>query len=203
MTDAIKCTCTLLFLVGASTGFAQSNTTSGQKTGVPPTTTMRNANGISSTASASTAPSSTGDPDTEANIQKMERELMQADKIHDTIPFTKYLDENIIAFGPGWKAVGKAEVLQGIKYPCTVNSVAMSDFASKWVTPESVLVTYTGTEDRTCEGKTSATKEFTSSLWHKTAGTWTTIFHQATTVEPMNAAAPPQAASVPPRPPVQ
>jgi hypothetical protein len=135
-----------------------------------------------------------GDPATEANIQKMEQELAQAAYANDTVPFTKYIDDNIVVFGAaGWKAVSKAEVLQGVKSnPCTVNSTAMSDFAYKWISADAVLVTYTITEDRTCQGKTAAAKEFTSSLWHQTGGTWTTIFHQATTVEPMTAAGPPQ-----------
>jgi hypothetical protein len=135
-----------------------------------------------------------GDPATEANIQKMEQDLTQAVKAHDTVPFTKYIDDNIIVFdAAGWKAVGKAEVLQGVKSnPCTINSTAMSDFAYKWISTDAVLVTYTLIEDRTCQGKTTATKEYTSSLWRKTGGTWTTIFHQETTVGPMTAAGPPQ-----------
>jgi hypothetical protein len=135
-----------------------------------------------------------GDPDTDANIQKMEQELTQAVKNHDTVPFTKYIDDNIVVFGAaGWKAVSKAEVLQGVKSnPCTVNSTAMSDFAYNWISRDAVLVTYTLTEDRTCQGKTATTKEYTSSLWHKTGGTWTTTFHQETTVKPMTAAGPPQ-----------
>jgi hypothetical protein len=124
-----------------------------------------------------------GDPATEANIQKMEQELTQAVKNHDTVPFTRYIDDNIVVFGAaGWKAVGKAAVLQGVESnPCTVNSTALSDFAYKWISTDAVLLTYTLTEDRTCQGKTAAAKEFTSSLWHKTGGTWTTIFHQETT----------------------
>jgi hypothetical protein len=124
-----------------------------------------------------------GDPATEANIQKMEQELAQAAYANDTVPFTKYIDDNIVVFGaPGWKAVGKAQVLQGVKSnQCTANNTAMSDLAYKWISTDAVLLTYPLTEDRTCQGKTAAAKEFTSSLWHKTGGTWTTIFHQETT----------------------
>ena len=130
MTDAIERTCTFLLLLGASTCLAQSTTSSGQKTDVKPTTTS-DTHGLSITASPSTMTPMSGDPATETNIQKMEQELRQAVKTHDTVPFTKYIDDNIVVFGAaGWKAVGKAEVLQGVKSnPCTLNSTAMSDFA--------------------------------------------------------------------------
>jgi hypothetical protein len=194
MTDAIKRTCPFLLLLGASTCFAQSTTTSGQKTSVKPTNTTSDTHGLSITASPSTMTPMSGDPATETNIQKMEQELRQAVKTHDTVPFTKYIDDNIIVFGAaGWKALGKAEVLQGVKSnPCTLDNTAMSDFAYKWISRDAVLVTYTLTEDRICQGKTAATKEYFSSLWHKTGGTWTTNFHQETTVKTMTAAGPPQ-----------
>jgi hypothetical protein len=107
MTDAIERTCTFWLLLGASTCFAQSTTSSGQKTDVKPTTTS-DTHGLSITASPSTMTPMSGDPATETNIQKMEQELRQAVKTHDTVPFTKYIDDNIVVCGAaGWKAVAR------------------------------------------------------------------------------------------------
>jgi hypothetical protein len=122
-----------------------------------------------------------GDPATEANLQKMETELSQANAAHDTAPFTKYLDDNIVALGPGWKDTGKAEVLEGVKSnPCTVANSVLSGFSYKWISPDVVLVSYMEKYTSTCNGKTTSTAEHDNSLWQRKDGMWVAVFHQAT-----------------------
>jgi hypothetical protein len=165
MKDAIRSCCTL-FLLTTSVAFSQSTTSStAQNTG--------------SAAPAMASPN--GDPTTEASLQKMETELAQADAAHDTAPFTKYLDDNIVALGPGWKASGKAEVLEGIKsMACTVTNPTVSGFSYKWITPDVVLLSYMENYTSTCQGKTMPRAEHDSSLWQRKNGTWVAVFHQAT-----------------------
>jgi len=105
-----------------------------------------------------------GDPATEASLQKMETELSQAAAAHDTAPFTKYLDDNVVALGPGWKASNKAEVLDGVKSTeCTTTNAAVSGFSYKWLTPDIVLVSYMQNYTSTCKGKTTPTAEHENS----------------------------------------
>lgn len=167
----MKCTfrsCCALFLLTTSLAFSQTTT-----------------------APAPTASSSTGDPAAEASLQKMETELNVANAAHDTAPFTKYLDDNIVALGPGWRANGKADVLQGVKSgnPCTVASPTLSGFSYKWLTPDMVLVSYMENYTMTCQGKTMPKTERDNSLWQKKHGNWMAVFHQATAEESSDAAA--------------
>lgn len=167
MKNAIRSCCTL-FLLTASVAFSQ-NTTSGapQNTG--------------SAAAAPGMAGTNGDPTTEANLQKMETELSQANTAHDTAPFTKYIDDNIVALGPGWKASSKADVLEGIKSTeCTVANPTVSGFSYKWITPDVVLVSYMENYTSTCKGKTTPTAEHDTSLWQRKNGQWVVVFHQAT-----------------------
>jgi hypothetical protein len=129
----------------------------------------------------------TGDPATEATLQKMEMELAKADTAHDTAPFEKYLDDNIVALGPGWHSNGKAETLAGIKSsPCTSSDATLSGFSYRWLSADMVLMSYMENYTSTCQGKARPTAERDSSLWQKKNGRWVAVFHQATTEEPTN-----------------
>jgi hypothetical protein len=158
----------MLFLLTTSVAFSQ-------------TTTGATPQNAASTAAAPGMASLNGDPATEATLQKMETELSQAAAARDTAPFTKYLDDNVVALGPGWKASSKADVLEGIKSTeCTTSNSAVSGFSYKWITPDVVLVSYMENYTSTCKGKTTPTAEHDSSLWQRKNGTWTSVFHQAT-----------------------
>lgn len=147
---------------------------------------------LSQATGASTAAptASAGDSATEASLQKMETELTQAEAARDTAPFTKYLDDNIVALGPGWHYTGKASVLEGIKSgnPCTTTNPSVSGFSYKWLTADIVLVSYMESYTSTCQGKSTSATERDSSLWQKKNGSWTAVFHQATAEMPSGAA---------------
>jgi len=169
MKTAIRSCCTLFLL---TTSFAFSQTT-----------------GTSSATPAPTASSAAADPAAEASLQKMETELSQANAARDTAPFTKYLDDNIVALGPGWRANSKADVLEGIKSsPCASSHPTLSGFSFKWLTPDVVLLSYTENYTLTCQGKATPTTERDSSLWQKKHGSWLAVFHQATAELPSNTA---------------
>jgi hypothetical protein len=167
MKNAIRSYCTL-FLLTVSAAFAQT---------MPAGTAQ-------SPGNASTAPGMagmSGDPTTEASLQKMETELAQAAAVNDTAPFTKYIDDNILALGPGWKATGKAEVMAAIKdTTCSTTSPTLAGFSYKWISSDVVLVTYSDSYTMTCKGKTTPVSEHDSSLWQRKNGQWMSVFHQAT-----------------------
>jgi hypothetical protein len=123
-----------------------------------------------------------GDPTTEASLQKMETELAQADVARDPAPFTKYLDDNIIALGPGWNDRSKAEVLKDIQSsPCAITNPTLTGFTYKWLTPDVVLVSYMLNQTETCNGKTMpGGDQHANSLWQKKNASWLAVFHQTT-----------------------
>lgn len=159
-----------LFLLGTSYALSQTPATGdAQSMGTPATAAQP---GMSSMG---------GDPAAEASLQKMEMELSKAAAAHDPTPFSKYLDDNVIALGPGWHYNNKAEVLAGIKsIPCTSSNNTVSGFSYRWLTPDMVLVSYTGNGTMTCGGKTTSGAEHETSLWQKKNGTWVSVFHQGT-----------------------
>jgi hypothetical protein len=173
MKNAIRFYCTL-FLLTTSTAFSQSMAADSAQT----------------PGSAGTAPATGslhGDTATEAALQKMETELAQAGAAHDPAPFTKYIDADIVALGPGWKAMGKAQVMEGIKdTTCTTTNPTLSGFSYKWLSPDIVLVSYMENDTTTCKGKTTQVNEHDSSLWQKKNGQWMAVFHQATADMPSN-----------------
>jgi hypothetical protein len=167
MKNAIRSYCTL-FVLTTSAAFSQSMPDGNAQT--------------PATASATPAMAGmSGDSTTEAGLQKMETELAQADAVHDTAPFEKYIDDNIVALGPGWKAMGKAQVMEAIKdTTCSTTNPTLSGFSYKWLSPDIVLVSYLENATNTCKGKATQLSDHDSSLWQKKNGQWMAVFHQAT-----------------------
>jgi hypothetical protein len=164
MLKAFRSYCTLL-LLATSVTFAQNMPAQepGATSGAPGMSSMR------------------GDPATEASLQKMEMELSKAVASHDTTPFAKYIDDNIVALGPGWKSNSKAEVIDSIKNsPCTTVNTTVSGFSYKWLSPDIVLVSFMENGTMTCNGKTTQVAEHDSSLWQRKNGKWMAVFHQET-----------------------
>ena len=50
---------------------------------------------------------------------------------------------------------------------CVVNSFSLSDFSYMWLDKNTVVMTYTGTQDATCAGKKQGEKVFATSIWQK------------------------------------
>ena len=166
--------CCALFLLTTSVAFSQT----------PAGSTPQSAD---TAAAASATAGMNGDPATETNLQKMENELAQGDVARDSAPFTKYLDDDIIALGPGWSDHGKAEVVKEVQSgPCAVTNPALTSFAYKWISADVVLVSYKLNQTVTCNGKTTQSAEHANSLWQRKNGKWLAVFHQSTADMPMS-----------------
>jgi hypothetical protein len=163
----------MLFLLTTSVAFSQSTTANAPQN-------MGNASASAGIATMS------GDPTTEANLQKMEIELAQGDVARDPVPFTKYLDDDIIALGPGWSDRSKAEVLKDIQSgPCTTSNPTLTGFTYKWLLPDMVLVSYMLNQTETCNGKAMpGGDQHANSLWQRKNGKWVAVFHQTTAEVP-------------------
>jgi len=61
-----------------------------------------------------------------------------------------------------------------------VNSFSLSDFSYMWLDKDTVVMTYTGTQDATCDGKKQGGKVFATSIWQRKGGKWLSPFHQET-----------------------
>jgi Domain of unknown function (DUF4440) len=115
---------------------------------------------------------------TEQEIRKLETSLWQAWKDHNAKPFEEHLTPDSIDLGTPPER-GKANILKSITTArCQVKSFSLSGFAYSWLDDKSVIVTYVGTQDATCNGKKVPEKVNASSVWVKRGNKWLTPFHQ-------------------------
>lgn len=122
---------------------------------------------------------------TNANVEKALQAKEQAGwqgwKDHTSKPVEDMTPENVINIADGTVARGRQQVLHELASSgCDVNSFSLSDFSYMWLDKDTVLMTYTATQDATCSGKKQAGKVIASSLWQKKDGKWVSPFHQET-----------------------
>jgi len=123
---------------------------------------------------------------TEKALQSKEQSGWQAWKDHNAKPIEAMTPESAINIADGVVARGKQEILKSVTGPgCTVNSFSLSDFSYLWVDKDTVLITYTATQDATCSGTKQVGKVIATSLWHKQGGKWMSPFHQETAADGM------------------
>ena len=122
----------------------------------------------------------------EKTLQSMEQTGWQAWKDHDAKPVEGMTPDNVINIADGAVSKGKQQVLKSMADSgCTVNSFSLSDFSYMWLDKDTVLMTYTATQDATCGGKKQAGKVIAASLWQKQKDKWMSPFHQETEVPGM------------------
>lgn len=122
---------------------------------------------------------------TNANVEKAleanEQAGWQGWKDHTSKPVEAMTPENVINIADGAVARGRQQVLHEMASSgCDVNSFSLSDFSYMWLDKDTVLMTYTATQDATCSGKKQAGKVIATSLWQKKNGKWVSPFHQET-----------------------
>ncbi len=122
----------------------------------------------------------------EKSLQTMEQAGWQAWKDHDAKPMAAMIPDDVINIADGTMQRSKQEIMKELNSgDCKVNSYNLSDFSYLWLDRDSVMMTYTATQDATCGGKKQAGKVIASSLWVKKGGKWVSPFHQETATEGM------------------
>jgi hypothetical protein len=123
---------------------------------------------------------------TEKALQAKEESGWQGWKDHNPKAAEAMTPEHAINIADGVIAKGKQEIVKSVTDPgCMVNSFSLSDFSYIWLDKDTVLMTYTATQDATCSGKKQVGKVIATSLWQKQNGKWMSPFHQETAAEGM------------------
>lgn len=104
----------------------------------------------------------------------------QSYKDHNAKPIEEMTPEDSISISDGLVLKGKKQILSGLTPGCDVKSFSLSDFSFLWLDKDTVMMTYTATQDVTCAGKKQNGKVIASSLWQKKSGKWVSPFHQET-----------------------
>lgn len=122
----------------------------------------------------------------ENSLKTKEQAGWQAFKDKDPKAFQDMVPDDVVNIADGTIDRGKPAILKDISSGmCAVNSFSLSDFAFQWIDKDAVMMTYTATQDVTCNGKKQPGKVIASSLWVKKGGKWVSPFHQETTAEGM------------------
>lgn len=122
----------------------------------------------------------------EKALETKEHAGWQGWKDHTSKPIEAMTPEQVINIADGTVTKGREQVLHQLASSgCDVNSFALSDFSFMWLDKDTVLMTYTATQDATCSGKKQAGKVIASSLWQKKNGKWVSPFHQETEADGM------------------
>ena len=119
----------------------------------------------------------------EKSLEAKEQAGWQAWKDHNAKPVEDMVPKEVINIADGTVSKTAQDVLNSLNsHDCTVNNFSLSDFSYLWLAKDTVLMTYTATQDATCSGKKQAGKVIASSVWQKKAGKWISPFHQETEV---------------------
>jgi len=106
----------------------------------------------------------------EKALQSKEEAGWQAWKDRNPKLEEEFIAENAINIADGQLSKGKQQVLKSITDPgCMVNSFSLSDFSYMWLDKDTVVMTYTASQDATCEDKKQAGKVLATSIWQKKA----------------------------------
>jgi hypothetical protein len=117
----------------------------------------------------------------EKTIESNEKAGWQAWKDHNAKAVETWTPNDAIGVADGGVFKGKEQVLKSISDArCVVNSFSLSDFSYMWLDKDTVVMTYTATQDATCEGKKQGGNGFATSIWQKKGGKWLSPFHQQT-----------------------
>jgi hypothetical protein len=105
----------------------------------------------------------------------------QSWKDHNAKPVDEMTPDEAINIADGVVTKGKQKILSAtMSTACDVKSFSLSDFSFLWLDKDSVVITYTATQDATCSGKKQNEKVIASSLWQRKSGKWVSPFHQET-----------------------
>lgn len=122
----------------------------------------------------------------EKSLEAKEQAGWQAWKDHNPKLIEGMIPEQSLNIADGTVTKGTQQIVNSIaSQDCKVNSFSLSDFSYMWLDKDTVMVTYTATQDATCGGRKQAGKVIASSLWQKKGGKWVSPFHQETDAEGM------------------
>ena len=117
----------------------------------------------------------------EKTLESNEKAGWQAWKDHDGKQAVVWFTDDSTSIADGGVFKGREQLLKSFTDArCVVNSFSLSDFSYMWLDKDTVVMTYTGTQDATCDGKKQGGKVFATSIWQKKSGKWLSPFHQET-----------------------
>jgi hypothetical protein len=114
------------------------------------------------------------------HLKHLEERLVAPSVRRDPTQVAPLLADDFREFGSSGRVFDKATILEDLQNELTRPASLLSDFASREISPTTVLLTYKATR-RSSSGETIG-QSWRSSLWVCLDGAWQIIFHQGTPI---------------------
>lgn len=126
-----------------------------------------------------------GAQDRKADLMDVEKRLWTAWGKKDGEPTRKALTEDAVMLVAGTAPVaGRAAIAKTIStLPCELRSFELQDPNLRQLTNDVVLLSYTATQDATCEGKKLPAKIRSTSIYVRQKGNWLQASYQETPID--------------------
>lgn len=93
-------------------------------------------------------------------------------------------DDAVFITADGNITHGKDAIIAEISgHECQSNSLNFADFKVRQVSPDTAILTYTLTQDVTCEGQRLPNRVYSESVYVRKGGKWRTASYQETPIE--------------------
>ncbi len=119
--------------------------------------------------------------DIAAQLQRLERTLLDPDVRHDRSRVEELLSADFLEFGSSGRVWTREETLQLLATESFIAPV-MEDFTCRMLSDDVALVTYRSVR-RTSDGAVQA-EALRSSIWIRSGAKWKVAFHQGTPARP-------------------
>ena len=112
-------------------------------------------------------------------LRALEERLLQADARQSATELDALLADDFLEFGSSGRIYNKQQVIAALQ-PESPTTISITDFYTKVLAPNVVLVTYQAMRSGSTE--TVAVRSLRSSLWRFMDGRWQIVFHQGTSL---------------------
>jgi uncharacterized protein (TIGR02246 family) len=123
--------------------------------------------------------------DLKDDLLAMEKGSWKAYGERDVKTYTDTMTEDAVqvtSAGDVWKGRDKIKAEVG-SHTCTLKSFDLADANVRQPSPDTAILTYTATQDMTCEGQKSPAKVFATAIYVRQEGKWRWANYQETPLD--------------------
>ena len=123
--------------------------------------------------------------DLKDDLVAIEKSAWKAWFDHDAKTYGDLMTVDAIQVGSGGNIMsGREKILAALaKEPCKLKSVEFADAKVRQPPPDVAILTYTATQDLTCEGDKPSPRVFSTSVYIRQEGKWRTSNYQETALK--------------------
>ena len=122
--------------------------------------------------------------DTKDDLVAMEKSAWKAFANHDAKAYAETMTDDAVEIGSDGEVTTGEKLLASVSSrSCNVKSFDLADTKLRQPTPDIAILTYSVTQDVTCEGKQSPTKTMATAIYVRQGGKWRWTMYQQTPVK--------------------